>query len=120
MADRVLFIAWGTSVRGSEERGLEVFNEALGLYGRMQQDGRIEGFDVTLMEPNTDLDGFMEIRGTDEQIAAVRGDEEFQRVMIDAGLIVDRLRMIEGYTNQGVARQMALYQEAISRVPQRA
>ena len=46
MADRMLFIGWGTPVRGREERGLEVFNEALGLLGRMEQDGRIEGFDV--------------------------------------------------------------------------
>ena len=51
MADRVLFISWGTPVRGSEERGLEVFNATLGLYGRMQQDGRIEAFDVMLFEP---------------------------------------------------------------------
>src|SRR5947209_5777936 len=52
MADRVLFISWGSPVHGREEHGLEVFNEALGMYGRMQQDGRIEGFDVTLLDPN--------------------------------------------------------------------
>jgi hypothetical protein len=42
MSDRTLFIGWGTSVRGSEGRGLEVFNEALGLLGRIQQEGRID------------------------------------------------------------------------------
>ena len=52
MADRVLFIGWGTPVRGREERALEVFNESLGLYGRMQQEGRIESFDVTLLGAN--------------------------------------------------------------------
>jgi hypothetical protein len=41
MADRMLFIGWGAPVRGLEERGLEVFNDAIGLLGRMQQDGRI-------------------------------------------------------------------------------
>jgi hypothetical protein len=120
MADRVLFISWGTSVRGSEERGLEVFNESLGLYGRMQQDGRIEGFDVILFEPNGAVNGCIQIRGSANQIAAVREDQEFQRTTIDAALIVDDLRLIEGYTNEGVAQQMALYQEAISKVPQRA
>jgi hypothetical protein len=120
MADRVLFIGWGSPVRGSEERGLEVFNEALGLLGRMQQDGRIEGFDVALLEPNGELNGYVAIRGSAEQIAELRADEEFRRNTVDASLIVDKLRHVEGYTNEGVAREMAMYQEAIAKVPQRA
>jgi len=120
MADRVLFISWGTPVRGSESRGLEVFNAALGLYGRLQQDGRIEGFDVALLEPNSGPNGYIQIYGSTEQLADVRADEEFQRTMIDAALVVDDLSMIEGYCNEGVARQMTLYQEAIAGVPQRA
>jgi hypothetical protein len=119
MADRVLFIGWSAPVRGLEERGLEVFNEALGLYGRMQQDERIESFDVMLLEPNGDLNGYMELRGSAQQIAAVRQDQEFRRVIIDAALIVDDLRLIEGFCNQGIAEEMALYQEAIGKVPQR-
>jgi hypothetical protein len=120
MADRVLFMGWGTPVRGAEERGLEVFNEALGILGRMQQDGRIESFNVVLLSPNSDLNGYIEVQGSAEQIAAMREDDEFRRNTADATLIVDQMRHIEGFTNEGVARQMALYQEAIARVPQRA
>jgi hypothetical protein len=120
MADRVLFISWGASVRGSEERGLEVFNEALGHYGRLQQEGRIEGFDVTLLDPNGGLNGYMQIHGSAAQLADVKADEEFRRRLIDASLIVDDLSQVEGYTNEGVAQEMALYQEAIAKVPQRA
>jgi hypothetical protein len=120
MADRVLFIGWGASVRGLEARGLEVFNEALGLLGRMQQDGRIEGFDVVLLEPNGSLNGYVQVKGTADQIAAVRADEEFRRSTMDATMIVDDLRHIEGFTNEGIAAEMALYQDAIARVPQRA
>jgi len=119
MADRVLFIGWGTPVRGSEERGLEVFNETLGLCGRMQQDGRIEGFDVMLFQPNGNLNGCITILGGAAQLAAVRDDQEFQRSMVAASLIVDDLQMIDGFTNEGVAQEMALYQEAIAKVPQR-
>jgi len=120
MADRILWISWGAPVRGAEERGLEVFNEALGICGRRQQDGMIESFDVVLLEPNSGLNGYIAIRGTREQIASLRADEEFQRNQIDAGLIVDDLANVEGYTDEGVARQLAMYQEAIARVPQRA
>jgi hypothetical protein len=118
MADRVLFIGWSTAVRGREERGLEVFNEAIGICGRMQQEGRIEKFDVVLLGPNGDLNGYVEMHGSAEQLAAVREDEEFQRNTVDASLVVDGLRHIEGFTNDQVARQMALYQESIARVPQ--
>ncbi|HLM84630.1 MAG TPA: hypothetical protein VK272_00425 [Solirubrobacteraceae bacterium] len=120
MADRVLFIGWGMSVRGREERGLEVFNEAIGFYGRMQQEGRIEKFDVVLLAPNTDLGGYIELQGSAEQLAALRESEEFRRTLADASLIVDDMRQIEGFTNEGVAREMALYQESIARVPQNA
>jgi hypothetical protein len=119
MADRVLFIGWGAPVHGREERGLEVFNDALGMYGRMQQVGRIEGFDVTLLDPNGDLNGYMQLRGSAEQLAALRASEDFRRLLIDASLIVDDLKVCDGFTNEGIAREMALYQEAIAKVPQR-
>ncbi|HEX8855345.1 MAG TPA: hypothetical protein VF752_07060 [Thermoleophilaceae bacterium] len=118
MADRVLFISWGESVAGREERGLEVFNEALGLYGRLQQDGRIESFNVAILEPNGGVEGYMEIYGSADQLAALRQSDEFRRTMTDASLIVHDLRMVEGSVNEGVARDVALYQESIAKVPQ--
>jgi len=118
MADRVLFISWRTPVRGREERGLEVFNESMGLYGRMQQEGRIEKFDVVLLGPSGDLSGYIELHGSAEQLAAIREDEEFQRNTIEASLIVAGLCHVEGITNNEIARQMTLYQESVARVPQ--
>lgn len=120
MADRLLLITWGEPVRGLEERAVEVFNEALGILGRMQQEGRIERFDVALLSPNGDLGGFMVVHGTLEQITALREDPEFERNTIDASLSVDGIRHLQGYANEGVARQMGLYTEAAARVPQRA
>jgi hypothetical protein len=120
MADRVLFISWGQTVRGAEERALEVFNDALGILGRMQQDGRIEKFDVVLLNPNGELGGYIEAFGTSEQLAALQDDEDFLRNTIDADLCVDRISHVMGYAEDGVARMMGLYQEAISKIPQRA
>jgi hypothetical protein len=120
MADRLLFIGWGSPVRGREERALEVFNETVGLYGRMQQDGRIESFEITLLSPNAILNGFMELKGTAAQMAALREDDEFLRIIADASLIVEDLNVVPGYANQGVATQMGIYAEAIAKVPQLA
>jgi hypothetical protein len=118
MADRVLFISWGAPIVGREERGLEVFNDAVGLYGRMQQDGRIESFDVVLLNARSEIAGHMSLHGTHEQLDAVQEDEDFRRTLVDASLIVENLRVGEGVTNEGVASNMALYQEAIQKVPQ--
>ena len=120
MADRVLFLSWGAPIAGREERGLEVFNEAVGLYGRMQQDGRIESFDVALLQPNGGIEGYLQLNGSAAQIAAVQEDEEFRRMTVDASLIVHDLKLTPGSTGDGVAKDMAMYQEAIGKVPQHA
>jgi hypothetical protein len=121
MADRVLFISWGSPIAGREERGLEVFNEAIGLHGRLQQGGRTESFDVVLLGANGGgINGYIEVSGSAEQIAALREDEEFTRNLVDAGLVVKDLQVSEGYANEGIARQMQVYQEAIGKVAQTA
>jgi hypothetical protein len=70
MAEAGLFIGWGQVVRGREGRALEVFNDTIAYYGQLQGDGRIERFDVSLLEPHGgDLAGFALLRGTEDQIS---------------------------------------------------
>ena len=118
MAERVLFIGWGETVPGREERGLEVFNEALGLYGRMQQQGKIESFNTVLLDSNTTIDGYIELRGSAKQIADCRMDDEFRRVMYDAALVTRNLCVIDGACDKGVEKEVGRYQDAIGKVPQ--
>ena len=120
MADRVLFISWGEVVRAREERALEVFNETLALYGRMQQDGRIEGFDVVLLEPSTGLGGYIEIHGTAQQLATLTEEGDWRQLIADSALVVDDLKIARGAANAGVAQEIAVFQEAIGKVHQPA
>jgi len=120
MADRVLFISWGEPIAGREEHSLEVFNDAVGLYGRLQQEGKIESFDVVLLNGRSEIDGYMELHGTHEQLDAVSESDDFRRMLIDAALVVQNLRLGEGVTNEGIGPEMARYQEAIQKVPQTA
>lgn len=120
MADHVLFIGWKFPHPGREERSLEVFNESIGLLGRMQQDGRIESFDVVIMAPNADLGGYMQAHGTAEQIQALRQDEEFTRLTIDAEVCVGGLKHLEGFTGDALARRTGMFQEALGKVRQYA
>jgi hypothetical protein len=115
MADAGLFIGWGQVVRGREDRALDVFNETLELYGQMQSDGRIEDFEVALLDPHGgELGGYVMLRGSEDQIDAVRRDEDFERVMTKASLMVDDLGLVRAAINEGLARAMAIYQEEIA------
>ena len=81
MAEAGLFIGWGAPVRGREAKGLEVFNEGVEYWGRLQQEGRIESFEVVLLYPHGgDLAGFSLLRGSHAQLNDVGGDEEFLRL----------------------------------------
>jgi hypothetical protein len=115
MADAGLFIVWGAPVRGREAKGLEVFNEALAYYGRLQQEGVIEGFETGILEPHGgDLQGFVLIRGSEEKLARLRVDDEFVRLSTRASLIVEGVGVIGVALGDGLEQSIATYQEAVS------
>ena len=115
MADAGLFIGWGQVVRGREDRALDVFNETIELYGQMQSDGRIESFEVCLLQPHGgELGGFELIRGSEDQIDALRRSEDFERINTKASLVVDDLGIVDMLIGEGLGRAMAIYQEEIA------
>ena len=117
MADRALFIGFGTPVRGREERAVEVFNEFVGMFGRMQSDGRIESMEVTLLDPHGgDLGGFFMVHGSEQQCGALQYDEEFRRGVNDATLIVENFGVVPATVGEAIGREMAMYGEAVQKV----
>jgi hypothetical protein len=114
MADAGLFIGWGEVVRGREAESLEVFNETLAYYGRLQEEGTIESFEPVFLEPHGgDLSGFILIRGDAETLAALRVSEEFTQFSIRAGLIVEGFGVVGANLAGRLQRQMAFYTEQI-------
>jgi hypothetical protein len=114
MADAALFIGWGQVVRGREKRAVQVFNESVEYWGGLQRDGRIENFEVVLLAPHGgDLAGFALLRGSEDQIGALRADEEFQRRVARADLIIDSQGIVDAVIGEGVGRAMAQYQGEI-------
>jgi len=116
MADRVLWIAWGSPVHGREERGVEVFGESVAYWGELQAEGRIERFDVTLLGPNSDLTGFAVLYGTHQQFAELVEEERWVRSVVNASLVIEDLRIVEGITGDALAEQMGIYREAASQM----
>jgi hypothetical protein len=115
MADAGLFIGWGAPVRGREAKGLDIFNEALAYYGRLQQDGVIESFEAVILEPHGgDLQGFILIRGSQEKLAQLRVDDEFNRMSTRAAQIIDGLGVVGAALGDGLLQAISTYQEATS------
>jgi hypothetical protein len=115
MADAALFTGWGPPVRGREQIGLGVFNDALAFWGKQKESGGIEDFEVTFLTPHGgDLAGFILVKGSEEQIAAIRASDEFARLNVRAAQIVENFGVIDAVSGDAVGDQVALYQEAIS------
>jgi hypothetical protein len=115
MADAALFTGWGDPVRGREQKGLEIFNEALTYWGQQQESGGIESFEVVFLYPHGgDLAGFILAKGSQEQIAAIRASEEFDRLNVRAAQIVENFGVVDAAVDDGVATQVQLYQEAVN------
>ena len=111
MADAALFIGWGQVVRGREKRAVQVFNESVEYWGGLQGDGKIEDFEIVLLAPHGgDLQGFALLRGSQEQMGALRADEEFERRVTRADQIVDSQGVVDALIGEGIARGMGIYQ----------
>ena len=115
MAEAGLFIGWGEPVTGREAKGLEVFAEALAYYGKAEQDGRIESQETVLLAPHGgDLAGFILVRGSEAQIAALRAEDEFERIVTRATLVVHNVGVADAALGDGMQASLGVYQAAVS------
>ncbi|TMK98054.1 MAG: hypothetical protein E6G34_10315 [Actinobacteria bacterium] len=115
MAEAGLFIGWGEPVTGREAKGLEVFAEALAYYGKAEQDGRIESQETVLLGPHGgDLGGFTLVRGSEAQIAALRAEDEFERIVTRAALVVQNVGVVDAAVGDGVQDAIGVYQAAVA------
>lgn len=111
MAGDALFVGWGPVVRGREMKALTVFQETIAYYGRLQQEGKIESFEPMLLAPHGgDLAGFIVLRGDRGSLDAISASEEFRRLIIRAGAVVDDVGVIDCYAGEALAQQMATFQ----------
>ena len=115
MAEAGLYIGWGTVVRGREKPALALFNESLQYYGRLQQEGKIESFDVAVLNPTGgDAGGFILLRGTARQIDSLRRDDEFLELLNRVQLIVEGLRITDAIVDEGLAQQIPRFEKVIA------
>ena len=117
MADAGLFVGWGEAVRGREGQAVELFDEVLGYYGRLQEEGTIESFEPVFLEPHGgDLSGFVLIRGDADKLAALRVSDEFTQLSIKALLVVDSFGVVGADLAGRLQKQIEYYTEQIGAI----
>jgi hypothetical protein len=111
MAGDALFLGWGPVVRGRELKALEVFQETLTYYGDLQQDGQIDSFEPVLIAPHGgELAGFILLRGARASLDEVRSSDKFRTLVSRAASVVDNVGVIDAFTGEALAQQMAIFQ----------
>jgi hypothetical protein len=117
MADAGLFVGFGNPVRGREDQAIELFNETIGWYSRLQEEGEIDSFEPVFLEPHGgDLGGFILIRGDAEKLSKLRVSDDFTQFTIRASLCVDSIGVVGADMNERLQRQMAYYTEQIGAI----
>jgi len=83
MANYGLFIGWNRPVPGREPEAGEVFQQALGYWGKLQKEGKIESFEPALLQRHGgDLNGFFLIRGKRESIHTIMDSREYKDLIL--------------------------------------
>src|SRR5205085_3741239 len=118
MAGEALFLGWGQGVRGREQLALQVFQEAVSHYGKLQEEGQIERFEAYLLDPHGgDLAGFFLLHGEQSALDAVRSSAEFRRLLVRAGSVIDNLGLVSAYSGDALGQQMGRFGEVAKELP---
>ena len=107
MAEVALCTVWGDPIPGREKQALNVYNEAMQYWAGLEQEGKIERFDVTVLAfSGGDVAGLLVVRGTAEQIDSVRRSKEFQQYIAGGQLVASHLSVALANVDEGLAQFM--------------
>ena len=115
MADAAIVIRWDRVVPGREQQALSIFGQSLEYYGTLQSEGAIESFEPILFNPTGgDLNGIILLRGSADQMDAVKRDDRFIDIMMRAAHSCERLGVNEAYLEGELQSRMARWAQIIS------
>ena len=114
MASNALFFAWNRSIPGRERISEQHFGEFVEYLTGLQQQGTIESFEVTFLNPHGgDMNGFFLIRGESADLSAVMSAEEWTVHMTRAAMHLEGAGAVRGATGDMVMARMAIWADAI-------
>ena len=96
VADIAVCIISDKVVRGRERRALRVFAAGREYFEGLEKKGAIENFEVAIAGPAapSQIGALWMVRGTEDQLRAVRQSKEFRRLMVRAALVTENIRVV--------------------------
>jgi|SRR3972149_5402156 len=114
MADRVILIGWDRPIVGREQRAMQLFRKSIEYYSTLQTGGRIESFEpVILSRHGGDLNGFILIKGDEKKLAAIREEDTFIELTLEATLCLDGFGIVPGYIGKGLTDILSRWSKLI-------
>lgn len=115
MANAAIFIGWGAAIAGRETQALQLFQEGVQYWTRLQEQGEIESFEPVALEPHGgDLGGFCLIKGDRDALSKLRYSPEWQRLNARAQTILQGLGVVDAHVGEGLQRLFGDYQQAVT------
>jgi hypothetical protein len=115
MADAAIVIRWDRVVPGREQQALSIFGQSLEYYGSLQKEGSIESFEPVLLNPTGgDLNGIILIRGSADQMDALKREDRFIDIMMRAAHNCECLGVNDAYLEGELQSRMARWSQIIS------
>ena len=116
MADAGLVIGWNYAKTGREAQAMELFASTMSYYQGQAKKGNIESFEPVLLHAHGgDLNGFILIRGSQEQCDAFRNSDEFRAFLLQALYCLEGVGVIDAYLGDGLQRVMGEWSTLISK-----
>lgn len=114
MKHAAMFIGWDRPVPGKEAKSLELFAVANKYFEAQKQNGTVESYEPILLGAHSgDLNGFMLIRGTPDNLASIRRDEEFLKIVTRSNILLEGFGVVDAYRGDSLDKIMELYRQNI-------
>jgi hypothetical protein len=115
MADAAIVIRWDRVVPGREQQALSLFGQSLEYYGTLQSEGAIENFEPILLDPTgSDLNGIILLRGSADQLNAVKRKDRFIDITMHAAHACEGFGVVDAHLEGELQARMTKWAQIIN------
>ncbi len=115
MADSAILIRWNRVVPGREQQGLTLFGQSLEYYGTLVSEGKIESYEPVMLNPSGgDLNGLILLRGSADQLDAVKREDRFIDIVMRAAHTCEGLGVNDAFLEGELQARMTKWAQIIN------
>lgn len=111
-----LIFSWDRPVVGREGHAAELFGQTVAYFEKCQKNGKLEGWEPCFLQAHGgQMNGFFYLKGTNQNLHWLENDQDFQDIVIRAGLCLERAGVVPAWRGNAVNEVMARWTKAIPR-----